>query len=934
MSGGFFRGTSADQDTRFSNKQAKLLKSQKFAPELEHLVDMTKVNMDVIKPWITRRVTELLGFEDEVLINFIHSLLDAKEVNGKEVQIQITGFMEKNTGKFMKELWTLLLSAQKNASGVPQQFLDAKEEELRKKKVENDKITSELQKKREKEGRDLTQERLKKMDGGFDAKDASDPVKPMDSGDYDQDGKGIDKRNGVRSRNRFSRSPHSPAISTSPKRDSPNRSMSKSFSNSRSYSGDRQRSRSISRLPEARGRSISSERIRRSPQGQPISPPRRHSPWQSPRKRSSYSSRRSRSRSRYRSPSLRRRVRSPFRRRSPSPVRRRRSPSPVRRRRSPSPVRRRRSPSPMRRRRSPSPVRRRRSPSPVRRRRSPSPVKRRRSPSPMRSPSPIRKRGSPSPARRLGSPSPVRRRRSPSPVRRHRSSPLVRRHRSPSPLRRRRSPSPMRRRRSPSPMRRMSPIPLRRRSPSPLQSSSPVRRSYRSRTPRRRSPSPVMRRSPVSKHKWSPSPSPKRSFSSGEWSSKSPVRHASPSPVRRNSPRQIRSPVKFSQGRVRTHERLSPAAHRSSSPLRNVKRGQDHDSLHYKSQGSLSISEKSLSRSVSPQARNRTNREDRSPYESPQKQRGEMLTLERSLSPPHKPRNQKPRHDIPETSERAEPPYYGREGRDRKLKSSDKKSKYLSPDKKWKDSPAKILNEDKFSPERAAFHPGSESRGLNDNIDLTKKGREINSDKSSGRVPETPPQQKSPMYKESFSNDLDGKRSNEKNHSHSNHSKGNDQRHKSEGSQYPVGKVDHANQSVSYDSGSEESGKHRREGKDKRKHKRSERKAVASDEEFSYDSELEDRKEAKRRKKEERKLRKEEKRRRREERRRKKEERRAEKLKMKGRTDDYTSDDDEAERMDSRRSDNEETPSDQKKLEIELRNKALESLKAKKGMNN
>jgi serine/arginine repetitive matrix protein 1 len=57
-------------------------------------------------------------------------------VNGKEVQISLTGVMEKNTAKFMKELWTLLLSAQKNASGVPQQFLDAKEEETRKKKVE------------------------------------------------------------------------------------------------------------------------------------------------------------------------------------------------------------------------------------------------------------------------------------------------------------------------------------------------------------------------------------------------------------------------------------------------------------------------------------------------------------------------------------------------------------------------------------------------------------------------------------------------------------------------------------------------------------------------------------------------------------------------------------------------------------------------------
>ncbi len=177
------QGTSADQDTRFSNKMKKLLKSQKFAPELDvlvrfvcpwwfhmfpcHLVlfvgsvflflllfpvflrailavvwqpsswkfcgsgrgiyaqimlvsqqalfslmlllavsssfqqgwregegfskkrhdphsvsllqvDMTKVKVDVIRPWIATRVTELLGFEDEVLINFIYGMLDGK----------------------------------------------------------------------------------------------------------------------------------------------------------------------------------------------------------------------------------------------------------------------------------------------------------------------------------------------------------------------------------------------------------------------------------------------------------------------------------------------------------------------------------------------------------------------------------------------------------------------------------------------------------------------------------------------------------------------------------------------------------------------------------------------------------------------------------------------------------------------------------------
>lgn len=39
---------------------------------------MSKVKMDVMKPWIAKRVTEFLGFEDEVLINFIYGLLEEK----------------------------------------------------------------------------------------------------------------------------------------------------------------------------------------------------------------------------------------------------------------------------------------------------------------------------------------------------------------------------------------------------------------------------------------------------------------------------------------------------------------------------------------------------------------------------------------------------------------------------------------------------------------------------------------------------------------------------------------------------------------------------------------------------------------------------------------------------------------------------------------
>ncbi|XVF68839.1 hypothetical protein PTKIN_Ptkin11bG0033200 [Pterospermum kingtungense] len=91
-------------------------------------------------------------------------------------------------------------------------------------------------------------------------------------------------------------------------------------------------------------------------------------------------------------------------------------------------------------------------------------------------------------------------------------------------------------------------------------------------------------------------------------------------------------------------------------------------------------------------------------------------------------------------------------------------------------------------------------------------------------------------------------------------------------------------------------------------------------------------KRGKRRKKEEKRLRKEEKRRRREKRRRKREERHQEKLKVKGQGDNSNLDGEHATRRKFHSSDNAEAKSEQKQLEIELREKALESLKAKKGI--
>lgn len=58
-------------------------------------IDTSKVQMDVIKPWVATRVTELLGFEDEVLINFIYGMLEEKvgaqyEPSGHHIAKQVS----------------------------------------------------------------------------------------------------------------------------------------------------------------------------------------------------------------------------------------------------------------------------------------------------------------------------------------------------------------------------------------------------------------------------------------------------------------------------------------------------------------------------------------------------------------------------------------------------------------------------------------------------------------------------------------------------------------------------------------------------------------------------------------------------------------------------------------------------------------------------
>ncbi|KAJ5886892.1 uncharacterized protein N7473_009566 [Penicillium subrubescens] len=131
---------------------AKLLKKTKFPPEFNRKVDMTKLNIEVMKKWINKRISEILGNEDDVVIELCSNLLEGSRYPDiKALQIQLTGFLDKDTPKFCKELWSLCLSGQENPQGVPKEILEAKKLELMQEKIEAEKAAEAARREREQE---------------------------------------------------------------------------------------------------------------------------------------------------------------------------------------------------------------------------------------------------------------------------------------------------------------------------------------------------------------------------------------------------------------------------------------------------------------------------------------------------------------------------------------------------------------------------------------------------------------------------------------------------------------------------------------------------------------------------------------------------------------------------------------------------------------
>ena len=100
-----------------------------------------QVNIEVMRPWVTKKVTAYLGLEDDIVINMVMAELEKEdEPDPRRMQVNLTGFLERNTGAFMGELWSMCISAQANfaidergkaVKGMPAQLLKEKEDEIR-----------------------------------------------------------------------------------------------------------------------------------------------------------------------------------------------------------------------------------------------------------------------------------------------------------------------------------------------------------------------------------------------------------------------------------------------------------------------------------------------------------------------------------------------------------------------------------------------------------------------------------------------------------------------------------------------------------------------------------------------------------------------------------------------------------------------------------
>lgn len=131
---GAYRGTTYEQDPHYRNKEKKLVEEIKWPSEFNQTIDVKKIQLEAIRPWVDEKVQEVLEIEDEILANLIMYSLEEPDVCPKKLAVTLTPMLEGQAIPFVLSLWRLLLTAQADPTGVPHGVVEQRRQNLLKAK--------------------------------------------------------------------------------------------------------------------------------------------------------------------------------------------------------------------------------------------------------------------------------------------------------------------------------------------------------------------------------------------------------------------------------------------------------------------------------------------------------------------------------------------------------------------------------------------------------------------------------------------------------------------------------------------------------------------------------------------------------------------------------------------------------------------------------
>ena len=141
------RGVSGEQDGRFADKDARERRRVRLPAEVEAggPVDLRRVNLGALRPWVAAQLRERLGFEDDIVEGFVLGQLEGASADPRAVTVSLKPFLgDEHAAPFVVELWRLLLSAQESPGGIPRQFVEEEAARAREARKEAERLEQEM----------------------------------------------------------------------------------------------------------------------------------------------------------------------------------------------------------------------------------------------------------------------------------------------------------------------------------------------------------------------------------------------------------------------------------------------------------------------------------------------------------------------------------------------------------------------------------------------------------------------------------------------------------------------------------------------------------------------------------------------------------------------------------------------------------------------